>query len=62
MSKNEVKKLAKKYIEDQKQILESHGDSVVRSKYKQALEGAQKTFEILTTSARSAGSTHTKIS
>lgn len=47
MSSEQAKKLAKQFIEDQKQIIESHGDQVVRSKYRDAVEGAQRTFEAI---------------
>lgn len=47
MSKNEAKELAKKYIEEQRRILESHGDTVVRAKFREAVNGAQKTFEMI---------------
>lgn len=47
MSKNEAKELAKRYIQEQKKVLESHGDSVVRGKFKEAVNGAQKTFETI---------------
>jgi hypothetical protein len=45
MSNNDVKKLAKRFIDEQRRILERHGDGIVRSKYKEAIAGAQKTFE-----------------
>lgn len=44
MSNDQIRKIAKQFIEDQKRILEEHGDSVVRSKYKEAIASAQKTF------------------
>jgi hypothetical protein len=44
MSTNDAKKLAKDFIDAQKRILEEHGDTIVRSKYKDAVEGARKTF------------------
>jgi hypothetical protein len=47
MSKHDAKELAKRFIDEQSRILESHGDSVVRSKYKDAVAGAQKTFEAI---------------
>ena len=47
MSSDQAKKLAKQFIDDQKQILEAHGDKVVRSKYREAVMGAQRTFEAL---------------
>jgi hypothetical protein len=47
MSTDQVKKFAKQFIDDQKQILEAHGDSAVRSKYNDAIAGAQRTFETL---------------
>lgn len=51
MSKNEVRELAKKYIDEQKKVLESHGDSVARGKIKNAVTGAQKTFEMIAKSS-----------
>lgn len=47
MSKQELRELAKRFIDDQKHILESHGDTIVRSKYKEAVAAAQKTFEAI---------------
>ncbi len=47
MSKNDVKKLAEQFIAEQKRILEEHGDTIVRSKYKDAIEGARKTFSAI---------------
>jgi hypothetical protein len=47
MSKNEAKELAIKFIDEQRRILESHGDAVIRSKCKDAVSGAQKIFETL---------------
>ncbi len=47
MSTDQARKLAKQFIDDQKQILEAHGDSIVRSKYNDAVAGAQRTFETL---------------
>ena len=41
------KELAKKYLDEQRKVLESHGDSVVRGKVKDAMSGAQKTFETI---------------
>ena len=47
MSKNEAKEFAKRFIEEQKRILESYGDTVVRAKYNDAVNGAQRTFETI---------------
>lgn len=51
MSKTEARELAKKYIEEQRRVLESHGDSALRSKVKEAVDGAQRTFEIISTAS-----------
>jgi hypothetical protein len=51
MSTDDTKKLAKQFIDDQKRILEQHGDRVVRSKYKDAIAGAQRTFEAISTAS-----------
>ena len=37
MSKDQAKKLAEKFIEEQARILEEYGDSVVKSKRKNAV-------------------------
>lgn len=47
MSKDQIKKFAKDFIEEQKRILEAHGDRVVRSKYNDAILSAQRTFEAI---------------
>ena len=47
MSSDDIKKLAQQFIDEQKRILEEHGDGVVRSKYKDAVASAQKTFEAI---------------
>jgi predicted DNA repair protein MutK len=47
MSSEQARKLAKQFINEQKQILEAHGDRVVRSKYKDAIAGAERTFQAL---------------
>jgi hypothetical protein len=60
MSTDQAKKLAKQFIEDQKQILEAHGDKVVRSKCKDAIEGAQRTFEALSAASEKLAARHLK--
>ena len=47
MSSEQAKKLAKQFIDGQRQILEAHGDKMVRSKYRDAVAGAQRTFETI---------------
>lgn len=47
MSRDQLKKFAKQFIDDQKRILEEHGDKVIHSKYKEAIDSAQKTFEAI---------------
>ena len=52
MSSEQAKRLAKQFIEDQKQILEAHGDKVIRgAKYKDALAGAERTFQLISTAS-----------
>jgi hypothetical protein len=51
MSDARIKKLAKTFIEEQKRILEEYGDGVVRSKYKEAVEGARKTFRMISSAS-----------
>jgi|HubBroStandDraft_6_1064221.scaffolds.fasta_scaffold572400_1 hypothetical protein len=51
MSDAQIKKLARTFIEEQKRILEEYGDGVVRSKCKDAVEGAQKTFRMISTAS-----------
>jgi hypothetical protein len=52
MSEAEIKKLAKTFIEEQKKILEQHGDGIARGKYKEALAGAQKTFQMISAASQ----------
>jgi hypothetical protein len=52
MSEAQIKKLAKEFIEEQKRILVQHGDRVVSKKYKEALAGAQKTFQMISTASQ----------
>lgn len=47
MSSDQAKKLAKQFIDEQGQILKAHGDKIVRSKYRDAVAGAQRTFEAI---------------
>jgi hypothetical protein len=54
MSNDQIKKLAKTFIEEQRRILEEHGDGVVRSKYNAAIASAQKTFASMTAKPKSA--------
>ena len=51
MSEAQLKKLAKTFIEEQKKILKQHGDGVAKGKYKEALAGAQKTFQMISTAS-----------
>ena len=53
MSDREIKKLARLYIDGQKKILEEHGDSIVRSKYKEAVASAEKTFRTIASKPKS---------
>ena len=52
------RKFAEQFIEKQKQILEAHGDRIVRSKYNDAIAGAQRTFEALTMASMKLASAH----
>ena len=45
MSKAEAKKMAEKFIEEQKRILEQYGDGVVKSKCKEAVMSVQAVFQ-----------------
>ncbi len=47
MSEEQAKKLAQKFIEDQKRILEEYGDSVVKSKCKDAVASVQEIFKAI---------------
>jgi hypothetical protein len=47
MTDTEVKKLARQFMNEQKEILEEHGDTVVRSKYKEAVLSAERTFRAI---------------
>ncbi len=51
MSSKQIKQLAKEFIDQQKRILEQHGDRIVRSKYRDAVDGARKTFEAISTAS-----------
>jgi hypothetical protein len=51
MSTDQAKKMATQFINDQKQILEAHGDKVVQSKYKDAIAGAQRTFAAISSAS-----------
>jgi hypothetical protein len=50
MSSQQAKELAQKFIEEQKRILNKHGDTSVRTK--EAVTSAQKTFQNLSTAAK----------
>lgn len=52
MPQDQIKKLARTFIEEQKRILESHGDRVVQSKYKDAVAGAERTFQMISSASR----------
>lgn len=47
MSSTQIKELAEQFIEEQKHVLEQHGDAIVRARYKEAVDGARKTFETI---------------
>jgi vacuolar-type H+-ATPase subunit H len=47
MSKEEAKKLAEKFIQEQERIIEEYGDSVVKSKRKDAIASVQQIFEAI---------------
>jgi len=47
MSKEQAKKLAEKFIEEQVKILEEYGDSVVKSKRKDAIASVQQIFQAI---------------
>ena len=51
MSGAQIKKIAKTFIEDQKRILEQHGDGIAKSKYKEAVAGAQRTFQMISSAS-----------
>lgn len=51
MSTDQAKKLATQFINEQKRILESHGDKIVQSKYRDAIAGAQRTFAAISTAS-----------
>lgn len=52
MSKDQAKKLAEKFMAEQAKILEAYGDSVVKSKRKEAIASVQQIFQAI-------GSRHT---
>jgi hypothetical protein len=45
VTSEQVKKLAREFMKDQKRILEEFGDSAVASKIKEETESAEKTFQ-----------------
>jgi hypothetical protein len=47
MSKEQAKKLAEKFIAEQAKILEAYGDSVVKSKRKDAVASVQQIFQAI---------------
>ena len=47
MSKEQAKKLAEKFIQEQERILEEYGDSVVKSKRKAAIASVQQIFQAI---------------
>ena len=47
MPGDKIKQLAKNFIDDQKRILTKHGDGIVKSKCRDAVDGARKTFETI---------------
>ena len=47
MSKEQAKKLAEKFIAEQAKILEEYGDSVVKSKRKNAVASVQQIFQAI---------------
>ena len=47
MSKDQAKKLAEKFIEEQERILLEYGDSVVKSKRKNAVASVQQIFQAI---------------
>src|SRR5438067_2334946 len=48
MSKEQAKKLAEEFIQSQERILEEYGDSVVKSKRKNAIASVQQIFQAIT--------------
>ncbi len=53
MAPEQVKRLAREFIEGQKQILEEFGDSAIASKIKEEIESAEKTFQALLSKPKS---------
>jgi hypothetical protein len=49
---DEARALARKFIEEQKRILEEHGDGVVEEKYKHAVASVQEVFQTLAAKRR----------
>jgi hypothetical protein len=53
MSDKKIRQLARRFMNEQKKILEEHGDRVVRGKYHQAVASAERTFrEIASATAK----------
>ena len=61
MSDAQIKKLAKTFIEEQKRILEEYGDGVVRAKCKDAVEGARKTFRMISSASHANTNSKTRV-
>jgi hypothetical protein len=57
MTDTQVKKLARRFMNEQKEILEEHGDKIVRSKYKEALLSAERTFRAIASGTASKAKT-----
>ncbi len=47
MSEDRAKKMAQKFIEDQKRILEQYGDKVIQSKCNDAVSSVTKIFKAI---------------
>jgi hypothetical protein len=56
MSVEETRKFAKQYMDEQRRILEQHGDKVVKSRYREAVNAAEQTFSVLTRKAATCAS------
>lgn len=53
MSDQQIKKLARNYMNEQKKILKEHGDSVVQAKYGEAVASVEKIFRAIAKDAKS---------
>jgi vacuolar-type H+-ATPase subunit E/Vma4 len=47
MSKDQAKRLAEKFIDEQARILEEYGDRVIKSKRKSAVASVQQIFQAI---------------